>query len=128
MELNKKDLERGKKFIVGKWKVDYLVNFFSPDLAHIPATEFKSGDGRDFSALSFEFFADNTVKVDLSDGKCEIGSWRQTDLFEFEWRFDALNEVSDSPFLKGVQTLTVYDGDLTFAISFLTVALKNITV
>ncbi len=128
MELDKKDLERGKKFIVGKWQVDYLVNFFSPDLAHIPASEFKSSDGRDFSVISFEFYADNTLKVDLADGKSEVGSWQQTDMFEFEWHFDSLSDAVDSQFLKGVQKLTVYDGDLTFAISFLTLALKKVVV
>ncbi len=128
MELDKKDLERGKKFIVGKWQVDYLVNFFSSDLAHIPASEFKSSEGRDFSVISFEFYADNTLKVDLADDRSEVGSWQQTDMFEFEWHFDSLSDAVDSQFLKGIQKLTVYDGDLTFAISFLTLALKKVVV
>lgn len=128
MELDKKDLERGKKFIVGKWQVDYFVNFFSSDLAHIPASEFKSSEGRDFSVISFEFYADNTLKVDLADDRSEVGSWQQTDMFEFEWHFDSLSDAVDSQFLKGIQKLTVYDGDLTFAISFLTLALKKVVV
>ena len=43
-------LKEGLKTIVGTWQVDYIVNAFSNDLAHIPATEFKSDDGRDFPA------------------------------------------------------------------------------
>ena len=127
MELNKRELDRGKKFVVGKWSVDYLVNFFSHDLAHIPATEFKSSDGRDFSALSFEFLADNTVVArGLSNGEEAQGTWRQTDLYEFEWQFDALKDAKDSEFLRTAQKLLVFDGDLTFSVGFLTIALKKI--
>ena len=39
----------------------YIVNAWSNDLAHIPATEFKSDDGRDFSVITFTFTEDHTV-------------------------------------------------------------------
>ena len=51
MQLDDDDLKRGLRFIVGTWQVDYLVNAFSNDLAHIPASEFKSEDGTDFTVI-----------------------------------------------------------------------------
>jgi len=128
MDLKSRDFARGKSFIVGKWKVDFLVNFFSPDLAHIPAEEFKSDDGSDFSALEFEFFEDNSVTVQgFKDGRCERGVWQQTDLYEYEWLLDAFQDNLPNDFLKSAEKLSVINGNLAFAVSFLTVALKKTT-
>ena len=69
MTLDELDLKDGLKFIVGTWEPDFVVSLFSNDLAHIPATEFKSEDGTDFTALKFEFFEDHTVKVQAEAGK-----------------------------------------------------------
>ena len=53
MTLDEQDLKRGLKFIVGVWQVDYVVNAWSNDLAHIPAKEFKSKDD-EFHRAFFE--------------------------------------------------------------------------
>ena len=86
MELNENILRSGKRFIVGKWRVDYVVNAFSNDLAHIPASEFKSEDGSDFTAITFDFFEDQrVVMTDTSKGKTVEGTWEQTDMFEYKY-------------------------------------------
>ncbi|MBO4366449.1 MAG: hypothetical protein J5843_02195, partial [Clostridia bacterium] len=59
MTLDEQDLREGLQRIVGTWQADYLVSLFSNDLAHIPASEFKSDDGRDFTALTFRFTEDH---------------------------------------------------------------------
>ena len=124
MELGKNDLIRGRKFIVGLWKPEFVVNFFSRDLKRVPASEFKSEAG-DLTALSFEFFADNTFCVRLSDGREEKGKWSQTDLNEYEWEFEATAEREDEKFLRSFRKLTAVDGFLTFSVGFLSFALKK---
>lgn len=62
--MDKQDLRQGLQFIAGTWQAEFLVNAFSNDLAHIPAGEFKSDDGRDFSCITFSFFEDHTVVME----------------------------------------------------------------
>ena len=124
--LTERNLADGKKFITGVWRVDYLVNFFSNDLAHIPAGDFKDEDGNDFSSLLFDFRADGTVIFSEPQRKInERGVWNQTDIFEYEWKFDILNDLPRGQFLKNAEKLSVYEGDLVFSVGFLTVALKK---
>ncbi|MBR5968617.1 MAG: hypothetical protein IK001_08490, partial [Lachnospiraceae bacterium] len=86
MELDEQDLKQGLKFLVGTWQVDYIVNAFSNDLAHIPATEFKSSDGTDFTSIQYEFFEDHTMVLrDASKGKEIKGTWEQTEWSEFHY-------------------------------------------
>ncbi|MBP1586908.1 MAG: hypothetical protein ILO53_00710 [Clostridia bacterium] len=128
MALDKNDILDRLEFICGKWRVDFLVNFFSNDLAHIPATEFKSEDGRDFSAITFEFTEDyNMVMRDESSGKEVPGTWEIVDSYGFDYRY-TLNEFLEIPegaFKENVEKLSVQDGYLCFTLGFLTIAMKK---
>lgn len=128
MELDAQDLKQGLKFIVGTWQVDYLVNAFSNDLAHIPAAEFKSDDGRDFSAITYEFFEDHTlVMKDTSTGKEEKGTWEQTGYGSFHYTLGAFMDLPQGAVLDAVEKLEMRDGTwLVFALGFLAVALKKV--
>ena len=127
MVLDKDDLKWGKKFIVGTWQVDFLVNAFSNDLAHIPAEEFKSEDGTDFTVVQFEFFEDHTMVMrDTSRGVESKGDWEQTGPTEFHYTVVDYLFVPDGSFKEGAETLDVQDGKLVFTIGFLAVALKKI--
>ncbi len=122
-EIMKRD---GLKFIVGTWQPDYVVNAFSNDLAHIPAAEFKSEDGRDLTALKFVFKEDNTVELsDDATGRKETGTWEQTSLVEYHYTFESFFEIPDSTFKKNAETLMVIEGDLAFSLGLLTIALKK---
>ncbi|MBQ7474529.1 MAG: hypothetical protein IJS78_01275 [Clostridia bacterium] len=126
MQLDKYDLASGKKFIVGTWRPDFVVNFFSNDLAHIPAAEFKSNDGRDLTAISFTFSDDNTVKMeDRERGAAESGTWEQTDLSEYRYTLNAFFDVPEGPMRDNAEKLTVIEGDLCFTLGFITIALKK---
>ena len=97
MILDQDDLFDGLKTIVGTWRPEFLVNAFSNDLAQIPASEFKSKDGRDFTALQFEFFEDHTFRAyDGATGKEEKGSWEQTGYGTYKWTPDAFFDLPDS--------------------------------
>lgn len=128
MELDQDDLKRGLQFIVGTWQVDYLVNAWSNDLAHIPATEFKSEDGTDFTAIQFEFFEDHSVVMkDTSKGKEVKGTWEQTGWSEFHYTLNDFLEIPDSTFKKNAETLQMIEGThLVFGIGILSVAMKKI--
>lgn len=127
MELDEKTLNDGLKFIVGTWQVDYVVNAFSNDLKHIPASEFKSEDGRDFSAITYSFFEDHTVIMkNGSDGREESGTWEQTGWSEYHYTLNAFLDIPDSSFLKNAETLSVLDGNLVFSIGFLAIGMKKI--
>ncbi len=127
MELDEKELFRGKKFIVGEWRVDYIVNAWSNDLAHIPATEFKSDDGRDFSAITFTFFEDNTVVLkNDADGKEVKGEWEQTGWTEYRYTLKDFMELPEGDFRDAAEKLEVFDGCLVFSIGFLAVGMKKI--
>lgn len=127
MELDERDLLKGKKFIVGKWRVDYIVNGFSDDLAHIPAAEFKSDDGSDFTALTFDFFEDGTVTLtDTSKGSEFKGTWNQTDMFEYRYELGDFIDLPEGSFRDAAEKLQVSEGThLVFAIGFLAIALKK---
>lgn len=128
MALDKDDVLERLHFICGKWRVDFLVNFFSNDLAHIPATEFKSEDGRDFSAITFEFTEDyNVVMRDESTGKEVAGTWEIIDsfLYEFRYTLNGFLEIPEGAFKDNVEKLSVQDGYLCFTLGFLTIAMKK---
>jgi len=84
--LDEDDLLEGKKFIVVTWQMDYVVNAFSDNLDHIPAKEFKSDDGKDFSQITYEFFEDQTMKMkNGATGQEESGTWEQKGYSTFEY-------------------------------------------
>ncbi|MBQ7171813.1 MAG: hypothetical protein IJR89_06015 [Clostridia bacterium] len=123
---NERELYEGLVFITGTWRAEYLVSALSDDLAHIPAAEFKSEDGADFSAISFTFFEDHTVVMeDTAGGKRESGVWEQTGPGEYRYTLGGFFELPDGAFRKNAETLTVRDGRLVFSIGFLAVAMKK---
>ena len=127
MELDENDLKQGLKFIVGTWQVDFLVNAWSNDLTHIPATEWKSEDGTDFTAINYEFFEDHTmVMKDTSKGKEIKGTWEQTGYTEFHYTLNDFLDIPDSSFKKNAETLMMQDGNLAFSIGFIAVSMKKI--
>lgn len=127
MTLDAQDLRRGLKYIVGTWQVDYIVNAFSSDLAHIPASEFKSDDGRDFSAINFTFFEDHSVVMtDTAGGKEEKGSWEQTGWGEYHYTLNAFFDLPDDSFRRNAETLSQQDDHLVFSLGFLAIAMKKI--
>ena len=126
MVLDESDLKSGLEFIVGRWQPDYVVNAFSNDLAHIPASEFKSEDGRDFTALTFEFFEDHTVRMtDGATEKEETGSWEQTGWGEYHYTLGGFLDLPEGPMRDAAEKLIVQEGDLVFSIGFLAVAFKK---
>ena len=128
MTLDEQDLRRGLKFIVGTWQVDYVVNAWSNDLAHIPAKEFKSKDGKDFSEITFTFSEDHTVLMkNGADGKEEKGQWEQTGWAEYHYTLNGFIDIPDGNFRKNAETLSVFDGFLVFSIGFLAIGMKKIS-
>ena len=127
MILDENDLREGLKFIVGTWQVDYVVNAFSNDLSHIPASEFKSSDGRDFSAITFEFFEDHTVAMrDAAACKEERGTWEQTGWSTYKYTLGAFIDLPEGSFRDADEKLEVIEGCLVFSIGFLAVGMKKI--
>ena len=126
MTLDEQDLKDGLKFIVGTWEPDFVVSLFSNDLAHIPASEFKSEDGTDFTALKFEFFEDHTMKfVDTAKGMEEAGTWEQIGRIKYKYNVDRFLEVPDGPFKSAVQELEISGGNLVFGLGFLCISMKK---
>ena len=127
MQLDEQDLKKGLKFIVGTWEVDYVVNAWSNDLAHIPAAEFKSEDGNDLSAISYTFFEDHTmVMKNAANGREVSGTWEQTGWAEYHYTLEDFLNLPDGNFRKGAETLNQRDGDwLVFSLGFLAVAMKK---
>lgn len=127
MELSEEMLKDGLKFIVGTWQVDFIVNMFSNDLAHIPATEFKSDDGKDFSSIKFTFFEDHSLKMkDDSSGKEVEGTWDQTGMLDYHYTVNEFLEIPEGSFKESVEHLSVQDGFLVFGLGFLAIAMKKI--
>ncbi|MBP5230337.1 MAG: hypothetical protein ILO68_01275 [Clostridia bacterium] len=124
MTLDEQDLRSGLKFIVGTWQPDFLVNMFSDDLAHIPASEFKSPDGQDFTALTFRFLEDHTVALTAAEKEVS-GTWEQTDLLTYRIHMEAFEGIPEGMFKDNAETLSVQDGHLVFGIGFLAVALQK---
>ncbi len=126
MELDNETLKDGKRFIVGTWQAEYVVSAFSNNLEHIPASEFKSDDGRDFSSFSFEFFEDNSLIMrDTSAGKEEKGTWEQTGNYNYRYTLKSFFDLPDGEFKESAEKLEVIDGRLVFNIGFLAVALHK---
>ena len=128
MTLDENDLFKGTKFIVGIWRVDYVVNMFSNDLALIPASEFKSSDGNDFTAITFDFFEDHrVVMTDTSKGKTAEGAWEQTDMFEYRYELKDFLQIPEGSFRDAAEKLSVTGGThLVFSIGFLAIAMIKI--
>ena len=127
MELNEEMLKDGLKYIVGEWQVDYLVNAWSNDLKHIPAKEFKSEDGQDFSAISFEFFEDHTVLLKNAANNVTVnGEWEQTGILEYRYTLKDFLKIPEGFFRDSVEKLDVVDGHLVFSLGILAVAMKKI--
>jgi len=127
MQIAEEDLKKGMKFIVGTWQVDYLVNSWSSDLAHIPASEFKSKDGKDPSKISFEFFEDHTCKLKNGiTGVEETGTWKQRNSSDFTYTFDKLFGDVDASMKEGLQKLDRdMEGGLVFSFFVFVVRLKK---
>ena len=127
MTLDEQDLRQGLKQIVGTWQVDYIVNAWSNDLAHIPATEFKSDDGRDFSVITFTFTEDHTVTMaDTATGKQEQGTWEQTGYGSYHYTLGAFLDLPDDSFRAAAEKLEMVEGCLVFSLGFLAIGMKKI--
>jgi hypothetical protein len=126
MTLDERDLRNGLKFIVGTWRPDFIVSLFSNNLEHIPASEFKDGDGATFESLSFEFFEDHTVRLtDTSKKVDETGTWEQKDLLTYRYHLDKFDGIPEGPFKDAAEELSIENGHLAFAIGFLVIAMKK---
>lgn len=123
--INEQEKREGLEFIVGSWQPDYVVNALSNDLKHIPASEFKGEDGLDLTTLKLEFCEDHRVEASGAYGRTDSGEWEQTSNGEFRIRMNELSVLPEGSFKDSVQTLTVSDGKLVFAIGFLAIALKK---
>ena len=127
MMLDEQDLREGLRFIVGTWRVDYVVNAWSNDLAHVPAAEWKSDDGTDFSAITFEFFEDHTVRLaNAASGAEHTGGWEQTGWGEYRYELGEFLALPDGAPRDNVERLSVQDGALVFSLGFLAVGMKKI--
>jgi len=107
MELSQKELNKGLKFIVGTWEVDFLVNPFSNNLDHLPAEKFQTTTGKDLSKLTWEFFEDHTVKLrNGATGEEETCTWKQVsdDKFTYDTKF--LGLIDNEDVLKGIRELS----------------------
>ncbi len=125
MTLDEQDLREGLKFIVGTWQPEYVVSLFSNDLAHIPASEFKTKDGTDFSGLKFRFFEDHSLEFSFGD-KRSAGTWEQTGWGTFHYTLDDLVEVPEGSFRDAVETLQMMEGRLlVFGLGFLSIAMSK---
>ena len=126
MELTEQDLKEGLQFIVGTWRPESLINAWSNDLTPIPATEFKSDDGTDFSALTYEFFEDHTMTMKNSATDLAVsGTWEQTDWSEFHYTAGEFLQVPEA-MRKPLETLSMRDGKLVFSFGFFAVTLEKI--
>ena len=126
MELDKDTLRDGLKYIVGTWQPDFIVNAFSNNLEHIPAEEFKSDDGRDFSSINFIFFEDNTMKMkELSTGKEVDGTWEQTSSCRYRYTLNGFLGDIPNEILESAQTLEIINCELVFSLGFLAISMKK---
>jgi hypothetical protein len=126
MELTKEDLKDGLKFIVGTWEAEFVVSFFSNDLAHVPVEMFKSSDGRDFSKLSMEFFEDHTVKLkDGITGREVDTTWEQTKSYGWTYKADGFFSGLTPEEASKAEELSAQEGKLCIALGFLCIAFKK---
>ena len=76
--------------------------------------------------MKFEFFEDGTMKfVDTAKGIEEAGTWEQTGRYEFRYDVEQFSVVPDGPFKEAAVTLSIQDGNLTFALGFLAISMKK---
>ena len=126
MELDKDDLKWGTEFIVGTWKIDYLVDFWSDNLEHIPAAKYNSPDGKKYSGITFEFFEDHKLVMKDSATKKKVEStWEQTGSTQFHYALNGFFDLSEDSDIDIVETLEVFDGDLAFSLGFVTAGMKK---
>jgi len=129
MELSEAEKKDGIKFLVGTWQVDFVVNPWSNNLDHIPASEFKSQDGKamDLSQLTWEFFEDHTMKLKNGAGQEESGTWEQTSSSKFSYTCDKFFGMVDNPEVlkKFLELEKSFEGGLVFSV-FLVVHMKKI--
>ncbi|MBQ7599887.1 MAG: hypothetical protein IJU57_04335 [Clostridia bacterium] len=124
MILDEQDLREGLKFIVGTWQAEFVVSLFSNDLAHIPASEFKTNEGTDFSGVTFRFYEDHTLEFCFGE-KRSSGTWEQTDWGTYRYSLEDLVQIPEGAFKDSVETLQVLDGKLCFSIGFLTIGMEK---
>lgn len=119
-ELSQKQLNEGLKFIVGKWQIDYLVNTWSANLDHLPASQFKSNEGKDLSQISWEFFEDHTMKMrNDATGDEETCTWTQTSDSKFRYDGKWFGLIQNETVLSNIQNLEKdMDGGLVFSMMF----------
>ncbi len=126
MELDKIDLIKGLRFLCGTWQVEYIVNGFSDNLDHIPASEFRSKDGSDFSCITYTFFEDHTMVMnDTSSGREEKGTWEQVDFGEFHYTLNGFVELPEGAFKENAEKLSVSGSNIVFSIGFLGIGMKK---
>jgi len=125
MEMDEQDIRWGLEFIVGKWQVEAVVSFFSNNLEPMPASEFKSKDGKDFSQVTFEFFEDHTMKISNGDVE-ESGTWQQKSRCTYSYDCGGKTFGVDGDALKAIQKLEIIDCKLVLSIFFLAVRMKKI--
>lgn len=126
MEIDEQDLKWGLEFVVGKWKIDYLVNFWSDNLEHIPAAKFKSPDGKKYNGITFEFFEDHRLVMKDSTTKKQVEStWEQTDRYKFHYDLNGFFDLPDGDDAKNAETLEVIDGCLAMPLGFITAGMKK---
>ena len=127
MELDRDDLKRGLRFIVGTWQVSYLTNPWVDAEKQIPATEFKDDAGNDFTAITYTFTEDHKlVMKNAANGKEEEGTWEQTGYGEFHYTLNGFLNIPESTFLNAAETLSVRnENELVFSLGFLAIFLKK---
>jgi len=121
MPLDANDLKKGLKFLVGTWGIDFLVNIFSNNLDHLPASEFKSKDGKDLSQITWEFFEDHTMKLkNGATGEEEKGTWEQVSDDKFKYKCDKFFSLLPPETLEQIQELQKdMEGGLVFNMLFI---------
>jgi hypothetical protein len=126
MEIDEQDLKWGLEFIVGTWKIDYIVNFWSDNLEHIPVAKFKSPDGKKYNGITFEFFEDHRLIMKDSVTKKSVEStWEQTGSTQFHYALNGFFDLSDGVDAENVETLEVFDGYLALPLGFISAGMKK---
>jgi len=110
MSLGADVLKKGLKFLVGTWGIDFLVNIFSSKLDHLPASEFKSKDGKDLSQITWEFFEDHTMKLkNGATGEEEKGTWEQVSDDKFKYKCDKFADMLPPELQKDMEGGLVFN-------------------
>lgn len=123
--LDADDLKRGLEFIVGTWQIDYLVNAWSNNLDHIPATEFKGKDGKNLSQVSFEFFEDHTMKYKNGDIEGD-GTWEQKSWSKYAYKCDKFLGEMPPEMAELLKEFERSEGGLVFGLGLLVVRMKKV--